>query len=70
MLLFLLYSFQFGTGEDKYQIFGVHYITIRYCYFFLYSVQYGTGKEKYISDFQCSLYFFKMFLILPRFIQY
>jgi hypothetical protein len=26
--------------------------------------------DKYISDIQCSLYFFKMILILPHFIQY
>jgi hypothetical protein len=44
-------------------------VTLYFCKIFLLnSIQYGTGEEKYISDFQCSLYFFKIFLILTSFI--
>jgi hypothetical protein len=47
--------------KNKFQIFIIHYISLRdlICY-----VQYWTREEKYISDFHCSLYFFKRFDML------
>jgi hypothetical protein len=46
-----------------YQISSIHDIFLRHFILFalFYSVQYSTGKDEHISDYQCSLYFCKIF---------
>jgi hypothetical protein len=73
MSFFLLYFIQPTTELvriTEYQFFNVLYISQRYFIIFVIFCSVWNWRRKYVSDFHCSVFFFKMFSILPHFIQY
>jgi hypothetical protein len=43
--------------------YSLHFLWHLIIFALFYSVQYWTGKDEYISDFQCSLNFYKIFFL-------